>query len=157
MLLFLRDADVVDEWLRTQQATNTTLTIGEQVDLETCEKEIHDLEKRQGNVTNFVMTFLFCLIAYVGVTHANSHLLTSKTRPGKGFRGASLWTEADDYDRDGTNEQVLGAALGGSVNARSGHEVRHSDDGSGRAGGGGRARYEWHGGLGELCYRCLLF
>ena len=48
MLLFLRDADVVDEWLRTQQAANTTSTVDEQVDLETCEKEIHDLEKRQG-------------------------------------------------------------------------------------------------------------
>ena len=48
MLLFLRDADVVDEWLRTQQAANTTATVDEQVDLETCEKEIHDLEKRQG-------------------------------------------------------------------------------------------------------------
>lgn len=57
MLLFLRDADVVDEWLRTQQATNTTSTIDEQVDLETCEKEIHDLEKRQGNVTDFSVKF----------------------------------------------------------------------------------------------------
>merc|ERR1711935_416817 len=53
MLLFLRDADVVDGWLRTQQATNTTLTIGEQVDLETCEKEIHDLEKKPGQAKAF--------------------------------------------------------------------------------------------------------
>merc|ERR1712176_857734 len=53
MLLFLRDADVVDEWLRTQQAANTTSTVDEQVDLETCEKEIHDLEKRQGQAKAF--------------------------------------------------------------------------------------------------------
>ena len=61
MLLFLRDADVVDEWLRTQQAANTTSTVDEQVDLETCEKEIHDLEKRQGK------RYLILISPYTGL------------------------------------------------------------------------------------------
>ena len=50
MLLFLRDADVVDEWLTKQQAavaSNDNTVSG--FDLETAEKELHDLEKRQGN------------------------------------------------------------------------------------------------------------
>ena len=47
MLLFLRDADVVDEWLRAQQQATATNSQAD-IDLETCEKEIHDLEKRQG-------------------------------------------------------------------------------------------------------------
>ena len=51
MLLFLRDADVVDEWLTKQQAavaSNDNTVSG--FDLETAEKELHDLEKRQGNI-----------------------------------------------------------------------------------------------------------
>ena len=54
MLLFLRDADVVDEWLKTQQ---TLLESGESefggVDLDQCQKEIQDLDKQQGHARAF--------------------------------------------------------------------------------------------------------
>ena len=65
MLLFLRDADVVDEWLRTQQQATATNSQAD-IDLETCEKEIHDLEKRQGTTSkitaqNFNVAFIWLI------------------------------------------------------------------------------------------------
>ena len=56
MLLFLRDADVVDEWLRAQQQATASNSQAD-IDLETCEKEIHDLEKRQGITFKNQFTF----------------------------------------------------------------------------------------------------
>ena len=53
MLLFLRDADVVDDWLKAQQALLESSDKTEIVDLEKCEKEIQDLERQQGHARAF--------------------------------------------------------------------------------------------------------
>ena len=51
MLLFLRDADVVDEWLRTQQnLLSDDLQSPTTFDIDRTQRDIIDIERRQGIV-----------------------------------------------------------------------------------------------------------
>ena len=53
MLLFLRDADVVDEWLRTQQnLLSDDLQSPTTFDIDRTQRDIIDIERRQGIVQN---------------------------------------------------------------------------------------------------------
>ena len=54
MLLFLRDADVVDEWLRTQQnLLSDDLQSPTTFDIDRTQRDIIDIERRQGIVQIF--------------------------------------------------------------------------------------------------------
>ena len=57
MLLFLRDADVVDEWLRTQQnLLSDDLQSPTTFDIDRTQRDIIDIERRQG-IVQFLTSF----------------------------------------------------------------------------------------------------
>ena len=63
MLLFLRDADVVDEWLRTQQnLLSDDLQSPTTFDIDRTQRDIIDIERRQGIVQNLKGIILFLLV-----------------------------------------------------------------------------------------------